>query len=583
MCVCAGDNLDFLMNYHEYKQTKICKPFQIDQCRGNCRQVHRCGICLQKHPSHECKISAAVQVWKEHHEETGGAQETTTTESTTSTKSTAAQAHTELNGAGEGTTEVAPRGSTGTGTGAVTSRATPGGPTTSGPVTPLVNTQLERCLVRKTPQADWRPGTVSRTTKRQKIITIDGGEHLAVPDEHYGTLLRTYCATVLADQKQHKQERVRAQRAELYETTEDLLVETIRKHTRWIERWETCMSLKSVTTEERYKPGRSNMRHFGSWWIGQAGATKQIKDMRAALNWRAASLLEEDPYYSDGSPWDTSAVNTEVSKYESVYANAAAREKEEEDETNDSDLAENTAEAIPEAVLHDIVERGQQALVAHNAVLAGRLAGAFYLPVLSGARGSTIGASSPADIHDTEGGGLRLRIRKVKKWSQEGTFCKNALGGSIDLRKEPGYFLLVPAPPSPTPTVSGQQARHPRQIMIDCIRYARDKGTLDWLMIGGARQQDADVGFREGAKRISDAIELQLQLKEARHDGHKITSHCGRKTFAALLHRAGAPWETIARLGLWTNAKTPEKFYAPGAEYVASPWSLAIVEGLWEK
>lgn len=489
------------------------------------------------------------------------------------------QAHTEPNDAGEGLTEVAPSGATGAG--ATASRATTSGLTT--PVTPLKNTQLERCLVRKTPLADWRPGSVSRATKRQKIIAIDGGDHFTVPAEHYGSLLCAYSTAVLAEQKQCKRKRVLAQRAEMYEATKDVLEDTIRKHSRWTERWETCMSLKSIPAEERYKPGRSNMRHFGSWWIEQTGATKQIKDMRAALNWRAASLHEDDSYYSDSSPWDTHAVNAEVNKYESVYANSAAREKEEEDETNDSDLAENTAEAIPEAVLLDIVKRGQQALVAHDAVLAGHLAGAFYLPILSGGRGSTIGASTPTDIHDVEDGGLRLRIRKVKKWSREGTYCKNALGGAIDLRKEPGHFLLIPAPSSPTPTVSGEEVRHPRQIMIDCIRYARNKGTLDWLMIGGARQQNVDTGFSEGAKRISDAIELQLQWKDARHDGHKITSHCGRKTFAALLHHAGAPWETITRLGLWTSAKTPEKYYAPGADYVASSWSLAIVEGLWEK
>ena len=89
MCVCAGDNLDFLMNYHEYKQTKICKPFQIDQCRGNCMQEHRCGVCLQEHPSHGCKISTAGRVWKEHHEKIEGAQGKTTSEGTTSTQSTA--------------------------------------------------------------------------------------------------------------------------------------------------------------------------------------------------------------------------------------------------------------------------------------------------------------------------------------------------------------------------------------------------------------------------------------------------------------------------------------------------------------
>ena len=190
-------------------------------------------------------------------------------------------------------------------------------------------------------------------------------------------------------------------------------------------------------------------------------------------------------------------------------------------------------------------------------MLAGYLAGSFYLPILSGGRGSTIGASAPADIHDTDDGGLRLQIRKVKKWGREGTLCKNALGGAIDLRKDLGHFLLIPAPTSPAPTVSGEEGRHPRQIMIDCIRYARNKGTLDWLMTGGARQQDANKGFSEGSKLISDAIEL--------------------------LHHAGAPWEVIARLGLWTSAKTPEKYYAPGTDYMTSPWSLAIVEGLWEK
>ena len=104
-----------------------------------------------------------------------------------------------------------------------------------------------------------------------------------------------------------------------------MLTGTIQKHTRWIDRWETGMNRKSIPAEERYKPSRSNMRHFGSWWIEQTGATQQIKDMRAALNWRAATLNEDDLYYSDCSPWDTSAVNAEVTKYESVYANFAAR------------------------------------------------------------------------------------------------------------------------------------------------------------------------------------------------------------------------------------------------------------------
>ena len=356
----------------------------------------------------------------------------------------------------------------------------------------------------------------------------------------------------------------------------------------WTHRWEAAMRSAGVPEHDWYVPSVHRFRKFSEHFLRSGphdnaaeGYVKDIGPMRAALN---AVAAEQGDGTGAQRPWGVDGINAAVEAYATAVQKIISAERlmnggAGADAPASDENDEQQAPAIPEDTLIALLNRADRAARDQDMTTVGLVAGTSFIPLLFTLRANSVGASDMAGDIVFNAAGAHLRLRKMKSWSKDGRECDSYPGGAVNLRKQ--VWLHAPW---------GVGPGHPRTRMLKHIETAQAAGTLRWLMAGGDDEREADRAYAAAAERVNKAMRVVTlpltdgaaaapTLRDSGPAGRRpLTSHSPRKTAVAILRAMGASYDVIRARGLWTQASTVERYYAPYEGYTCSAWAKSLFD-----